>query len=80
MKDYSTKLLDSYEKHKNQYHNQMHAADVAQTVHCLMNESGFMVKRHIVFLLLSVSQCNGCGEKRFASILLLVCFEKKDEG
>ena len=34
-----------YSKHKNPYHNLMHAADVTQTVHFLLLKTGMMVRR-----------------------------------
>ena len=33
-----------YSKHKNPYHNLMHAADVTQTVHFLLLKTGMMVR------------------------------------
>ena len=32
-----------YSKHKNPYHNLMHAADVTQTLHCLLLRTGLVV-------------------------------------
>jgi len=40
---YAQKLQIGYSKHKNPYHNIVHAADVAQSVHCLIQETGFSV-------------------------------------
>lgn len=34
-----------YSKHKNPYHNLMHAADVTQTVHYLLLKTGMVVSR-----------------------------------
>lgn len=34
-----------YSKHKNPYHNLMHAADVTQTVHYLLYKTGVAVSR-----------------------------------
>lgn len=35
-----------YSKHKNPYHNLIHAADVTQTVHYLMLKTGMVVRLH----------------------------------
>lgn len=35
-----------YSKHKNPYHNLMHAADVTQTVHYLLLKTGMVVSTH----------------------------------
>ena len=34
-----------YSKHKNPYHNLMHAADVTQTVHYLLLKTGMVVRQ-----------------------------------
>lgn len=34
-----------YSKHKNPYHNLIHAADVTQTVHYLLLKTGMVVSR-----------------------------------
>lgn len=39
-----------YSKHKNPYHNLMHAADVTQTVHYLLFKTGVVVSRGIDIL------------------------------
>lgn len=42
-----TTLLDAletgYGKYRNPYHNQVHAADVTQTVHCFLLRTGMLV-------------------------------------
>ncbi len=37
------KLEEGYSKHKNPYHNLVHAADVCQTTHHIMSQSGLAV-------------------------------------
>lgn len=37
-------LEAGYSKHKNPYHNSIHAADVTQTVHAIMIHTGMMVR------------------------------------
>lgn len=43
-----TTLLDAleagYGKYRNPYHNQVHAADVTQTVHCFLLRTGMLVR------------------------------------
>ncbi|XP_078489444.1 dual specificity calcium/calmodulin-dependent 3',5'-cyclic nucleotide phosphodiesterase 1C-like isoform X1 [Ciona intestinalis] len=39
---YCTKLQRGYRKHNNRYHNPIHAADVAQSLNCLLVNSGFV--------------------------------------
>lgn len=45
-----TTLLDAleagYGKYRNPYHNQVHAADVTQTVHCFLLRTGMLVWGH----------------------------------
>lgn len=45
-----TTLLDAlevgYGKYRNPYHNQAHAADVTQTVHCFLLRTGMLVWGH----------------------------------
>lgn len=36
-------LETGYGKYKNPYHNQIHAADVTQTVHCFLLRTGMVV-------------------------------------
>lgn len=37
-------LEAGYGKYKNPYHNQIHAADVTQTVHCFLLRTGMVVR------------------------------------
>lgn len=43
-----------YSKHKNPYHNLMHAADVTQTIHYLLLKTGLLVR--LLTLLYSLSK------------------------
>lgn len=46
-----TTLLDAleagYGKYRNPYHNQVHAADVTQTVHCFLLRTGMVVRGRV---------------------------------
>nr|CAB3264736.1 calcium/calmodulin-dependent 3',5'-cyclic nucleotide phosphodiesterase 1A-like [Phallusia mammillata] len=39
---YCHKLQQGYRRHNNRYHNPIHAADVAQTLNCMLIQSGFV--------------------------------------
>jgi hypothetical protein len=38
-----SRVEEGYCRHKNPYHNNLHAADVAQTVHYMLCQTGLMV-------------------------------------
>ena len=38
-----TNIENGYQKYKNPYHNNVHAADVLQTVHYMLYQAGIMV-------------------------------------
>lgn len=44
-------LETGYGKYKNPYHNQIHAADVTQTVHCFLLRTGMVVGALEIILL-----------------------------
>lgn len=54
-------LERGYRKHNNPYHNHIHAADVTQTLHCLLLRSGLVVNhpmRCAALALLYVTACH----------------------
>ncbi|GIX92400.1 hypothetical protein CEXT_787841 [Caerostris extrusa] len=40
MENFMTQILHGYVRHKNPYHNDLHAADVTQTVHYMLSQQG----------------------------------------
>ena len=44
------RMEQGYSKHGNPYHNLTHAADVTQTTHAIINESGLSVSKMLVIL------------------------------
>jgi len=38
-----SRIEEGYNRHQNPYHNNLHAADVAQSVHYMLCQSGLMV-------------------------------------
>lgn len=56
-----SKVEEGYCRYKNPYHNNLHAADVAQTVHYLLCQTGLMVglcnNIHINLLILTLYIC-----------------------
>lgn len=62
-------LETGYGKYKNPYHNQIHAADVTQTVHCFLLRTGMAVGALEVTLLGFRSYGCRTGESNLQSIL-----------
>lgn len=43
MENFLSRIEEGYSRHKNPYHNNLHGADVAQTVHYMLCQTGLMV-------------------------------------
>lgn len=43
LENFLTKIEEGYCHHQNPYHNNLHATDVAQTMHYILYKTGFMV-------------------------------------
>lgn len=43
MENFLSRVEEGYSRHKNPYHNNLHGADVAQTVHYMLCQTGLMV-------------------------------------
>jgi len=48
MENFLSKIEEGYSRHKNPYHNNLHGADVAQTVHYMLCQTGLMVIERIM--------------------------------
>lgn len=44
LETFLSRIEDGYCKYKNPYHNNLHAADVAQSVHYMLYQTGLMVR------------------------------------
>lgn len=53
LENFLSKIEEGYCKFRNPYHNNLHATDVAQTVHYMLCQTGLMV-RFFLFLLRKV--------------------------
>lgn len=66
-----------YSKHKNPYHNLMHAADVTQTVHYLLFKTGVAVSKCIAFLRAPKQCCSVwvdlTGNPTLNSLIFVMC-------
>lgn len=47
MEHFLNKIEEGYSRHHNPYHNNLHGADVAQTVHYMLYQTGLMVITNI---------------------------------
>lgn len=43
MENFLSRIEEGYSRHNNPYHNNLHGADVAQTVHYMLCQTGLMV-------------------------------------
>jgi len=43
MENFLCRIEEGYSRHKNPYHNNLHGADVVQTVHYMLCQTGLMV-------------------------------------
>lgn len=43
MENFLCRIEEGYSRHKNPYHNNLHGADVTQTVHYMLCQTGLMV-------------------------------------
>ena len=50
LESFLLRVEQGYSKHNNPYHNLVHAADVAQTTHYIMSQSGLAVSAFIRIL------------------------------
>lgn len=46
MENFLSRIEEGYSRHKNPYHNNLHGADVAQTVHYMLCQTGLMVIKY----------------------------------
>ena len=53
MENFIFQIEQGYLKNKNPYHNNMHAADVTQTVHFMLYQLGLMVRMLLLLNLVS---------------------------
>jgi len=47
MENFLSRIEEGYSRHKNPYHNNLHGADVAQTVHYMLCQTGLMVSTRV---------------------------------
>jgi hypothetical protein len=51
MENFLSRIEEGYSRHKNPYHNNLHGADVAQTVHYMLCQTGLMVTNSLGYYL-----------------------------
>lgn len=87
MENFMSQVLHGYVRHKNPYHNDLHAADVTQTVHYMLCQQGLAVsilstlhaiyiKLYYIYLQLKFTNTLNIRNLRYITKLYVECLFK----